>query len=502
MESLSLLIDGFAASLQLQNLFAALIGVTLGTIAGVLPGLGISGTIALLLPISYGMSPLSALIMFSGIYYGAMYGGSITSILVNVPGEGASVVTCLEGYKMARRGRAGAALAAAAIGSFVAGTLGVVGITFFAPPLANAALAFGPPEFFAISLLGLVMLTNLTGKSPLKSFIMMLFGLMIGTIGIDPMTALERFTFGVTNLAKGLDFIVIVMGLFGMGEIIATLCEKAAGVKVEKVKFRDLYPNREETKRSILPIGRGSIIGFFMGLIPGPSATISTFVSYAVEKKQSRHPEEWGTTGAIEGVAGPESANNAASSAQMIPLLSLGLPFTSAAALLLSGFMIHGIQPGPMLVSSQPEIFWGLIASMYIGNLMCLVLNLPLVGIFASLLRVPMNLLMPVVAVITLSGAFVLNYSLFDLYVLVGFGILGYLMQKAGYEPAPLAIGAFLGPQLEQGLMQAMVICEGSVWNMLTRPLAGAMLWLTVLMIVVVVVKRVIFFMRKTQGGH
>lgn len=497
MESFSLLFDGFLVSLQWQNLLAALIGVTLGTIAGVLPGLGISGTIALLLPISFGMEALTALIMFAGIYYGAMYGGSITSILVNVPGEGASVVTCLEGYKMARNGRAGAALAMAAIGSFIAGTLGVIGITFFAPPLANAALAFGPPEYFAISMLGLVVLTNLSGKSPLKAFIMMLFGLMIGTVGIDPMTAIDRFSFGSDNLAKGLDFIIIVMGLFGMGEVIATICEKRSDIRVEKVKFRDLYPNKEEIKRSIMPIGRGGVIGFFMGLIPGPSATISTFVSYALEKKLSKHPEDWGNTGAIEGVAGPESANNAASSSQMIPLLSLGLPFTSSAALLLSGFMIHGIQPGPMLVSNYPALFWGLIASMYIGNLMCLILNLPLVGLFASLLRVPLNLLMPIVAVITFSGAFVLNYSFFDLYVLAIFGVLGYFMQKSGYEPAPLAIGAFLGPQLEQGLIQAMVICEGSLWNIMSRPLAGTMLSLTALIIIIVVAKRALHFFKQ-----
>ncbi len=498
---MTMLFQGFATSLEFQNLLAALIGVTLGTVAGVLPGIGISGTIALLLPISYGMNTLTALIMFSGIYYGAMYGGSITSILVNVPGEGASVVTCLEGHLMAKRGRAGAALAVSAIGSFIAGTLGVVGITLFAPLLAEAALAFGPPEYFSIALLGLVVLTNLSGKSPLQSFIMALVGLMIGTVGIDPMTAISRFTFGSTNLAKGLDFIIIVMGMFGLGEVIATMCEKQTNVRVEKVKSRDLYPTMKEIKRSISPIFRGGFIGFFMGLIPGPSATISTFISYAVEKKLSKNPDEWGNVGAVEGVAGPEAANNAASASQMIPLLSLGIPFTSSAALLLSGFMIHGIQPGPMLVSTQPIIFWGLIASMYIGNLMCLVLNLPMVGVFASLLRVPMNYLMPIVAVITLSGAYVLNFSLFDLYILMAFGLLGYLMQKSGFEPAPLAIGAFLGPQLEQGLMQAMVICDGSLWNMMTRPLAGVMLWLTVILIVGVILKKVVSLIWRKQGG-
>lgn len=499
MDNLAMLLEGFAASLALYNLLAALVGVTLGTLAGVLPGIGISGTIALLLPISFGMEPLTALIMFAGIYYGAMYGGSITSILVNVPGEGASVVTVLEGHQMAKKGRAGAALAIAAIGSFIAGTLGVVGITFFAPTLAKVALVFGPPEYFAIAALGLLILTNLTGKSVLRSVLMMLIGLMLGTVGIDSMTGIVRFGFGSDGLADGLDFIVIVMGIFGLGEVFARICERQSKVGVTKVKFRELYPNKTEMKRSVMPIFRGGLIGALMGLIPGPSGTISTFASYALEKKLSKRPEEWGK-GAVEGVAGPESANNASSSFTMIPLLSLGLPFSASAALLLSGFMVHGIQPGPMLVSTEPVLFWGLIASMYIGNVMCLILNLPLVGVFASFLRVPLNILMPIVALITFTGAYVLNYSLFDLGVLLVFGFLGFFMQLSGYSLAPLAIGAFLGPQLEQGLVQTMVLMDGSLWNLMTRPIAGTMMWIGVAVIAWMVLKAVRGFMTTTKG--
>lgn len=485
------LLHGFAVSISLPNILAALLGVTIGTVAGVLPGLGVSGSIALLLPISFGMNPLTALIMFCGIYYGAMYGGSTTSILVNIPGEGASVVTCMEGHEMAKRGRAGAALSIAAIGSFVAGTLGVIGLTFFAPPLAEAALAFGPPEYFALSLFGLLILSNLTGKSPLRSFLMVLVGIMLGTVGLDPMSGIARFTFNVDELQRGVDFIVIVMGIFGMGEILATVCEPVVNSTVHKVKFRELYPNKQEVKRSVGPIFRGGILGFFMGLLPGPTATISTFVSYAMEKRISKHPKDWGK-GAIEGVAGPEAANNSASSAQMIPLLSLGIPFSSSAAILLGGFMIHGITPGPLLMQSSPDLFWGLIASMYIGNVMCLILNLPMVGLFASLLKVKINILMPIVAIITLTGAYALNYSLFDLGVLLAFGLLGYAMKLGNFELAPLAIGVFLGPYLEKGLVQGLIICDGSMVKMFTRPISGTLLGLSLAVVLLAVTRWII----------
>lgn len=482
MPTFDLLMHGFAVSITPWNLLAALLGAVIGTLTGVLPGLGISGCIALLLPISFGMDALSALIMFCGIYFGAMYGGSTTSILVNVPGEGASVVTCIEGYAMARKGRAGTALAVAAIGSFVAGTIGTIGLTFFAPILADAAIKFGPPEFFALMLLGLVVLSNLSGKSSLRSGMMVFLGVMIGTIGMDPIMGINRLTFNVSELQRGIDFIIVVMGIFGLGEVLQTMSQPAEDSVVFKVRFRDLYPNKLELLRSIGPILRGSLLGFFIGLVPGPSATISTFVSYSVEKRISKHPEEWGH-GAIEGVAGPESANNSACSAQMIPLLSLGLPFSSSAAILLGGFMIHGISPGPLLMTSNPNLFWGLIASMYVANLMLLVLNLPMVGVFASLLKVPLYILMPVVAIITFTGAYAINYSVFDLGLLLGFGLLGYFLKMAGFELAPLAIGVFLGPAIESGLVQGLTICDGSFLTMLHRPIAGTLLVLTMLMI-------------------
>jgi putative tricarboxylic transport membrane protein len=464
----------------------------------------VTGTIALLLPISYSMSPLTALIMFCGIYAGTMYGGSTTSILVNVPGEGASVVTMLEGHKMALRGRAGAALAIAAIGSFIAGTLGVVGVTFFAPFLARTALKFGPPEYFAITVLGLLLLSNLSGKSPFRSILMVLVGIMIGTVGVDPVTGLERFSFGNENLLNGIDFVVIIMGLFGMAEIIQNLCVPQDNSNYQKITLRELYPTRTEFKRSVLPVFRGGIIGFLMGLLPGPTATISTFVSYKVEKSLGEHKyPDWQEGGAIEGVAGPESANNAASSSQMIPLLSLGIPFSSSAAILLAGFMVHGIRPGPLLVTSNPQLFWGLIASMYVGNLMCLILNLPLVGFFASLLKIPSRILMPLVALITFTGGYAINNNLFDILALVVFGVLGYCAQKAGYEMAPLAIGAFLGPQLEKGLVQSMIMSDGDFSRIMARPIAGTMIWLIIAVIVYMAANIAIEFIRtRNQRGR
>lgn len=470
------------------NLLAAFAGVLIGTLVGVLPGLGVSGTIALLLPLSFGMHPLTALILFAGIYYGSMYGGSTTSILVNVPGEAASVVTCLDGYAMARKGRAGAALAAAAIGSFVAGTVGLMGLALFAPILAEKALEFGPPEYFAIAFLGLVIFANLTGKSPLRSIMLVLIGIMIGTIGMDPLAGITRFTFSVDELQRGIDFAIVAMGIFGLGEVILTACHPRTAVNVQKVRFRELYPNKTELKRSFWPIIRGSILGFFVGLIPGPSATISSFTSYAVEKRISKRPLEFGQ-GAIEGVAGPESANNAASSANMIPLLSLGIPFAPASALLLSGFLIHGITPGPTLVSSHPDIFWGLIASMYIGNAMLLILNLPLVGAFASLLKTPLHILMPIMAIVTLTGAYALNNSVFDMVLLLIFGLLGYLMKLGNFELAPLVIGIVLGPTLEKGVIQGLIIHDGSIWSFISRPLAGSLLGIAFVILLLMVIR-------------
>ena len=488
MDIFTQLMQGFAVSLTGPNLLACTIGVVVGTLTGVLPGIGVTGTMALLLPISFGMDLTTALIMFAGIYYGAMYGGSTTSILVNLPGEAASVVTALDGYQMAKKGRAGAALTVSAIGSFVAGTLSLVALTFFAPLLAKAALKFGPPEYFAIALFGLVILTNLTGKNPLKSLLMVLVGIMLSTIGMDALTGARRFTFNIPDLMGGIEFGVLAMAVFGINELFTILVEPNEPIKVGKISLRELYPNKEEIKRSIGPIFRGSFLGFLIGLMPGPAGTLSSFGSYSLEKKWSKHPERFGH-GAIEGVAGPESANNAASTAAMIPLLSLGLAFAPPAALLLTGFIVHGVQPGPTLITSHPNVFWGLVASMYIGNVILVVLNLPFVGVFASLLKTPARILMPIVMIITFTGAYATNNSLFDLALLLVFGLFAYFASKCGYSMAPLAVGLVLGSTIEKGMIQGMIICKGSFLELMKRPLAGTILALAALLVFLTLLK-------------
>jgi putative tricarboxylic transport membrane protein len=475
LDILNLLLQGISVSIIPANLLSCIIGVLIGTLVGVLPGIDTVSAIALLLPFSYGMDSTAALIMFAGIYYGSKYGGSTTSILINVPGEAASVVTCLDGYPMGQKGRAGAALAISAIGSFIAGTIGLIGLTLLAPPLAQAALAFGPPEYFSLALVGLILLSKLTGTSTLKSALMAVIGIMLSTIGLDSLSGISRFTFGIDELDRGFDLSIIAMGLFGIGEILTAMTHADAKPDIPSVKFRDLYPTKEEWQRSITPMFRGGIVGFLVGLLPGPAATISSFISYGLEKRYSKHPEEFGH-GAIEGVAGPEAANNSAISATMIPLMSLGLPFCGATAILLSGFMIHGITPGPSLITERPELFWGLIASMYIGNVLLLVINLPLIGVFVQLLKTPLNILMPLVAVVTLTGAYSINNSMFDLIWVIFFGILGFLLQRVGFEPSPLIIGLVLGPELERGLTQGLIICNGNIWTFITRPLAATIL--------------------------
>ncbi|HWR42228.1 tripartite tricarboxylate transporter permease [Sporomusa sp.] len=482
MEILSLLLQGFTISIIPANLLACTIGVLIGTLVGVLPGIDTISTIALLLPFSYGMDSTAALIMFAGIYYGSKYGGSTTSILLNVPGEAASVVTCLDGYPMAQQGRAGAALAVSAIGSFIASTIGVIGLTLFAPPLAQAALAFGPPEYFALALVGLIILTNLTGTSALKSAMMVVFGIMLGTIGLDSLSGISRFTLGLDELDRGFELSILAMGMFGIGEILTVMTKPTAPPTLPSIRFRDLYPTKEEWRRSVPPMFRGGIVGFLVGLLPGPAATIASFVSYALEKRCSKNPAEFGY-GAIEGVAGPESANNSAISATMIPLLSLGLPFCGATAILLSGFMIHGITPGPALITQQPDLFWGLIASMYIGSVLLLIINLPLIGIFVQMLKTPLNILMPLVALLTLTGAYSINNSMSDLLWIIVFGVIGFFLRRTGFEPGPLLIGVILGPGLEQGLVRGLIICDGNIWSLFTRPLSGSILALGALVI-------------------
>jgi len=457
------------------NLLACFAGVVLGTIVGVLPGLGPAGAMALVLPLTIKLGPTAGLIMLAGIYYGSMYGGSTTSILVNVPGEAASVVTTIDGYRLARKGRAGAALAIAAIASFVAGTFSVVALQLAAPLVARAALAFGPAEYFAFALLGVVLLANLTGGSRVKSLAMVVTGLMLSTIGMDPLGGTVRFTFDVAGAQAGLSFIAVTAGLFGVAEVLTTMGAPPANAPVAKVRLRELYPSREEMRRSVPPMLRGTVLGFLIGLIPGPAATIASFVSYGVEKRVSRYRSEIGT-GAIEGVAGPEAANNAAAGGGMVPLLSLGLPFTPSTAVLLSGMLLMNVTPGPFLLRDHPHVFWGIIGSFYVGNVMLLLLNLPLVGIFARVATIPLRYLMPAVLVLCVVAAYSDNNNAFDVWVMVGAGGLGYAMRRLGYDPAPLVLGLVLGPLLERSLLQALTIGRGDVRELWSSGPAAVML--------------------------
>ena len=491
MSTLSLLMSGFAQCFTWERMIACVAGVLVGTLTGVLPGIGVTGAMALLLPISFGMDATTALILFAGIYYGAMYVGSTTSILVNLPGEAASVVTCLDGNQMAKKGRAGAALAISAWGSFIAGTIGLIALTFIADDIAGLALKFKSPEYFAICVLGLVILTNLTGKNPLKSLLMVFFGLALGTVGMDDVFGVSRFDFGNMYLKRGIEFGVVAMAVFGINELFGTLLEpQDEDIKIEKVKLRDLYPNREEWKRSVMPILRGTVIGFLIGLIPGPAGTLASFSSYAAEKKVSKHPEEFGH-GAIEGVAGPESANNAASSAAFVPLLSLGLPFAPPSALLLTAFITHGIQPGPTLITQHPDVFWGLIASMYIGNVFLMIINLPMVGVFASILKCPAKILMPIVMVITYTGAFATNGTTFDIVLLIVLGVLSYIVSKYGYSMAPLAVGICMASTLEQRFQQTMIMTRGDISRLGKYPIACVILGLAVFLLLISLLKPV-----------
>ena len=464
---------GFSVALSPANLFACLFGVVLGTLIGVLPGIGPVGGIALLLPATFGQNPATSLIMLAGIYYGTMFGGSTTSILLNVPGEAASVVTCIDGHKLALKGRGGAALAIAAVGSFIAGTLGNIGLMLFAPFLAEQAIKFGPPEYFAIMLVGLILVSRIGEESVIRSLMMMGLGLALGTVGMETTSGSVRFTFGQIQLAQGVGLIPVAMGLYGISEVLI-IAEKITGIPpVVKVKLRELYPTKNEWRRATPAMFRGSAIGFFTGLIPGPSTILSTFYSYVVEKRISKTPQEFGQ-GAIEGVAGPEAANNGASVGVMVPLLALGLPFGPAAAMLLSGLMIHGVKPGPLLISKNPDIFWGVVASMYIGNLMLLILNVPLITVFSSILRIPQHLLMALILICCMIGSFSVNNSLLDLWILIGVGIIGYFLRKIGFNMAPLILGLVLGPMLEEKFIESLMMTRGSITEVIFRPLAAA----------------------------
>jgi putative tricarboxylic transport membrane protein len=461
METAQGLLYGFSIALVPVNIFAALIGAFLGTVVGVLPGIGPMGAMAILLSTTLSLKPETALIMLAGIYFGAMYGGSTTSILLNVPGESTAVVTCLDGYQMAKRGRAGAALSVSAIGSFVAGTVGVIGLMLFSPALARFALLFSGPEYFMICMLGLFACARVSGNSIWKAMISIGIGMALATVGMQPVSGTLRYTFGLAPLMQGIDIVPVAIGLFGIAEILS-VAEQAGGLpQIMKVRLRDLFPNREEIRRSIGPILRGTGLGFFIGLIPGPAALISTFASYNLERKVSKHPEQFGT-GAIEGVAGPETANNAASTSAMVPLLALGIPFAPVTALLLAALLIQGVQPGPLLISDHPEIFWGVIASMYIGNFALLVLNLPLVGLWISILRIPEAPLMGLILLFIMIGTFSVNNSFFDLALAATMGLLGWLLRKLKFDLAPLILAIVLGPFMERSFQQAMAMSGGT----------------------------------------
>jgi putative tricarboxylic transport membrane protein len=474
---------GFQVVFRPENLFLSFIGCLIGTLVGVLPGLGPPAAIGLLLPVSYHLSPVGAIIMLSGIYYGAMYGGSTTSVLINIPGESASVVTCLDGYQMARQGRAGPALAVCAIGSFIAGTISVVGLMLIAPPLATVALAFGPPEYTALMTAGFVILTYLASSSMPKSLIMATFGLFISTIGLDSVSGENRFAGSVVELWDGVDLVPTVMGLFGVSEVLMNL-EKMGSERIEivKGKIKDLFPTNEDWRRFLPSSLRGTITGFFLGILPGGGAALSSFVSYAIERKISKYPEKFGT-GMIEGVACPESANNSATGGSFIPLLTLGIPSNPVMALLLGAFMIHGITPSPLIIQEHPDIFWGLIASMYIGNVMLLVLNLPLVGIWVQLLRIPYRILFPLILLLCLIGVYSVNSSTIDIYVMIIFGVIGYLTRKTQYEAAPFILALVLGRMFEKSLRKSLLMSGGSLSIFFSRPISCGFILLAIFLL-------------------
>ena len=465
------LLFGFSVATLPMNLMFCFIGVLVGTLIGVLPGIGPPAALSLLLPVTFHVPPVSAIILLAGIMYGAMYGGSTTSILVNIPGEAASVVTCLDGYQMARQGRAGAALGMSAFGSFIAGTVSIFLLIFLAPTLAKFALRFGPPEYFSLMILGLSILVYLARGSIVNALIMVCFGLMLGTVGLDNMTGAARFTYKITSLMDGLGLVQIVIGLFGVSEVFLNV-ERAFRQEVLKTKIKGLLPNREDWKRSIGPIGRGTIIGFFLGVIPGMSVVIPTFLSYTLEKRLSKHPEKFGT-GMIEGVAGPESANNAASSGTLVPMLSLGIPTGAATALLLGALMIHGLRPGPLLITESPEVFWGVVASLYVGNVMLLVLNLPLIPLWVKILKIPYHYLFPLILLFCIIGSYTTNNNQFDIIIMTVFGVIGYVMKKLDYEAAPLVLALVLGPIMENAVRRSLVISDGDVTVFFTRPISA-----------------------------
>ncbi|RJG04508.1 tripartite tricarboxylate transporter permease [Noviherbaspirillum sedimenti] len=483
---------GLGVAFTAQNLLYAFVGCLLGTVIGVLPGLGPLATIAMLLPVTYSLPPLAALIMLAGIYYGAQYGGSTTAILVNLPGESSSVVTALDGYQMARKGRAGPALAAAGIGSFIAGTVGTLVLAAFAVPLTAVAFKFGPAEYFSLMVLGLIGAVVLSSGSLLKAIAMIVLGLLIGTIGTDVNSGMERYSFGLPDLSDGIGFLVIAMGIFGFGDIIKNLSDKGTKRELFTKKVENLMPTRKDFKLMLPAVLRGTTLGSMLGILPGGGALLSAFAAYSVEKKIRLQPGEVPLgQGNIRGVAGPESANNAGAQTSFIPMLTLGIPANAVMALMVGAMTIHNIQPGPQVMTSNPELFWGLIASMWIGNLMLVVLNLPLVGIWIKLLTVPYRWLFPAIVMFCAIGVYSTNNNTFDIWMLGLFGIIGYGFVKLGCEPAPLLLGLILGPMMEENLRRALLLSRGEWSVIITRPLSAVLLAAALVMLVVVLLPSV-----------
>ena len=481
MDLLSNLSIGFSVALTPINLLVVMLGVIVGTVIGALPGIGPVAGLSILIPLAFGMNPISAMILMCGVYYGCMYGGTITSVLMNVPGESSSIMTCLDGYEMAQQGRAGPALTIAAIASFIAGTFSVVMLTVLAPPIAEAALRFGPPEYFALMLLGLSAISGLTGKSRAKGYAMGFIGLALAMIGLDPIGGAPRYSYGNLELLDGIGFLPVAVGMFGLGAVLGMI-DQLVDIKVMKTKLRDMLITKQDIKDSAMPIIRGSVIGFLVGVLPGAGATIATFLAYAAEKRISKTPELFGT-GMIAGVASPEAANNASTGGAMIPLLTLGIPGSGTTAVMLGVLTLFNLQPGPLLFSKNPEFVWGLIASMYIGNVMLLVLNIAFVPAFVAVLRVPYRVLLPLIAIFCVVGVYSVNYSVFDLWIMLVFGVIGYLTNKMYYPQAPLVLALVLGGQLEVSLRQSLKMSEGDISTFFTRPISGVIMAIVVIII-------------------
>ena len=492
-------LEGFAVVVEPHNLLYCLVGVLIGMVIGVLPGLGPAATIAILLPITYGIDPVSAIIMLAGIYYGAQYGGTITSVLLRLPGEASSVVTVFDGFALAKQGKAGTALGIAAIGSFVGATISIIGLTLLAPVVASVALDFGPPEYAALALLGVLLVATIGSGNKLKAMIAGAIGLLLATVGRDNFSGASRFTFDSLQLADGIDFVVVAMGLFGVGEILYNL-EERHGKPHVPAKVGNVWPSRKDLRQSSGAIGRGSVIGFLLGVLPGGGAVLSSIVAYAVEKRRSKTPERFGR-GAVEGVAAPETANNAAATSSFIPLLTIGLPANATLAMLFGALLILGVTPGPQLIDEHPDIFWGVINSMYIGNLLLLILSIPLVGIFVKILRIRPAILAPITALITLLGVYTINNSTFDIFMMIAFGVVGYLMKKAGFDPGPLVLAFVLGSIIEASTRRSLLLFDGDPTGFFTRPISGTILAIFVLLLLMPAI-RALLNLRKNRTSQ